>query len=93
MQAVKTQKLVPKVLRDQLLLTMHYEHGYGELKAMFHISIQSVRKILSIRSINSTQRFDDFQTLVKLNKLTDLIVSAVNDMIDSKRDRLTVSTI
>ena len=56
MDALKKHRTVPKVLRDQLLLALHFKHGYGErdLKLMFHVSVQTVKRLLSVRHIVST---------------------------------------
>jgi hypothetical protein len=71
---------------------MHFKHGYGErdLKAMFQISIQTVRKILSHSSIVSPARFTAIQESAEIKKLTQKITSIVNDLVDSRRDRITV---
>lgn len=44
---------------------MHYRHGYQEndLKAMFHISIPTVRKVLRLSNLGSHQRDREVEEL------------------------------
>jgi hypothetical protein len=58
MLAKKLKQTVPKFLRDQLMLTMHYKHKYEaeDLRQMFHLSLRTVRSIISKKFLISVGR-------------------------------------
>jgi len=74
------------------LQKLHYIYGYQErdLKSMFHISVLSVRKLLSPKYVNSPERLEELAMLAKHTEAKKKIISTTEELIRTKRGRISI---